>query len=102
MIIRGGVNIYPAEIEAALLAHPDVAEAAVVGIDDAARGQVVAAFVTTTLDADTLEAYCRDNLAPYKVPQTFTVLDELPKRSSGKVDKQVLANSTSRSTNMKR
>ncbi len=91
VIIRGGVNIYPAEIEATLLAHPSIAEAAVVGVDDPERGQVVTAFLVTTLDAETLEAYCRDKLAPYKVPQAFNVLPELPKRSSGKIDKKALA-----------
>ncbi len=90
VIIRGGVNIYPAEIEAALLSSPDVTEAAVLGRDDEARGQVVVAFVASTLDADALDAHCKENLAPYKVPQEFRVLDELPKRSSGKVDKQKL------------
>jgi acyl-coenzyme A synthetase/AMP-(fatty) acid ligase len=93
VIIRGGVNIYPAEIEAALLAHPDVAEAAVIGRDDSARGQVVIAFVATTLAVEALIDYCKSNLAPYKVPQEFRVLDELPKRSSGKVDKTALAQS---------
>jgi len=93
VIIRGGVNIYPAEIEAMLLSHADVLEAAVVGIDDSARGQVVTAFLVTALESESLEAYCRENLAPYKVPQAFTILDELPKRSSGKVDKVALASS---------
>ncbi|MDJ0709202.1 MAG: class I adenylate-forming enzyme family protein [Woeseiaceae bacterium] len=93
VIIRGGVNIYPAEIEAMLLAHPGIVEAAVVGVNDDARGQVVTAFLVTTLDVANLETYCQDNLAPYKVPQSFTLLDELPKRSSGKVDKKALAES---------
>ncbi len=90
VIIRGGVNIYPAEIEATLLAHPDIAEAAVVGVDDAERGQVVTAFLVTSLDARELESYCRENLAPYKVPQAFNKLPELPRRSSGKVDRKAL------------
>ena len=89
-IIRGGVNIYPAEIEAALLSHPDVIEAAVVGRDDADRGQVVIAFVVSNLDEAGLVAWCTENLAPYKVPQTFVAMDELPKRASGKVDKKEL------------
>jgi len=90
VIIRGGVNIYPAEIEALLLSHPNVDEVAVAGVDDSARGQVVTAFLTTTLAPDEVEAYCRDNLAPYKVPQRFTILVELPKRASGKIDKKAL------------
>jgi len=91
VIIRGGVNIYPAEIEATLLAHPDVMEAAVLARDDNDRGQVVVAFVSTTTDIKTLAAHCNSNLAPYKVPQLITVLAELPKRTSGKVDKVALA-----------
>ena len=91
VIIRGGVNIYPAEIEAILLAHPDVKEVSVIGIDDRARGQTVAAFLVTAIDVDALEVYCKEHMAPYKVPQRFTILDELPKRSSGKVDKVALA-----------
>lgn len=90
VIIRGGVNVYPAEIEAALLTHPGVAEAAVVGVADSARGQVVVAFVATQLNDETLLEYCKANLAPYKVPQEFRILEELPKRSSGKVDKKAL------------
>lgn len=90
VIIRGGVNIYPAEIEATLLSHPDIAEAAVMGIADSDRGQIVVAFIAGALDAGDLTDYCKDNLAPYKVPQEFRLLDELPKRSSGKVDKQAL------------
>lgn len=93
VIIRGGVNIYPVEIESALLRHDSVDEAAVLGREDAARGQVVVAFVSAARGVDTasLDAYCKSNLAPYKVPQEFRFLDTLPKRSSGKVDKQALA-----------
>ena len=94
VIIRGGVNIYPAEIEAILLSHPAVREAAVVGIDDPARGQTMTAFLVTTIDADALESYCKENLAPYKVPQVFRFLDSMPKRSSGKIDKAALTEMT--------
>ncbi len=90
VIIRGGINIYPAEIEATLLAHPKISEAAVLGRDDEARGQIVTAFVSTRLGTEALEAYCEANLAPYKVPQEFHIRDALPKRSSGKIDKQAL------------
>lgn len=90
VIIRGGVNIYPAEIEAALLANVDVDEVVVLGRDDKDRGQVVIAFIVTSLDEDTLDAFCRASLAPYKVPQEFRKLSELPKRSSGKVDRKAL------------
>ena len=93
VVIRGGVNIYPAEIEAVLLTHPEISEAAVLGRDDEARGQIVIAFVATSLPAEVLEDYCKANLAPYKVPQEFQVRDALPKRSSGKIDKQALIDS---------
>jgi acyl-coenzyme A synthetase/AMP-(fatty) acid ligase len=62
----------------------------VIGIDDSARGQVVTAFVATTLDPTSLQSFCAENLAPYKVPQDVRILEELPKRSSGKVDKKAL------------
>ena len=92
VIIRGGVNIYPAEIEAILTSHDAVTEAAVIGIDDVARGQVVRAYVATTgtVSESGLADYCRDRLAPYKVPNEFRFLAELPKRASGKVDKKAL------------
>lgn len=90
VIIRGGVNIYPAEIEAALLSRNDITEAAVMGVDDNARGQIVKAFVVTDADEDELRHWCATNLAPYKIPQEFIRLDVLPKRSSGKVDKKAL------------
>lgn len=93
VIIRGGVNVYPAEIESTLLTHPDIVEAAVLGREDEARGQIVVACVVAkrALDPAELETWCRDKLAPYKVPQSFRFLDKLPKRASGKVDKSVLA-----------
>ncbi len=93
VIIRGGVNVYPAEIEATLLQHGDVLEAAVVGVDDAGRGQAVLAYVATSgpLTDQQLEAYCRDKLAPYKVPQAFHLVEALPKKASGKVDKKALS-----------
>jgi acyl-CoA synthetase (AMP-forming)/AMP-acid ligase II len=90
VIIRGGVNIYPVEIEAFLLAHPDVREAAVIGANDKDRGQVVTAFVAASLNEDELRAHCAKNLAPYKIPEAFAIVEELPKRASGKIDKRAL------------
>lgn len=92
IVIRGGVNIYPAEIEATLLAHPNVVEAAVVGREDSARGQIVHAFLalTGTVATEDIEAWCRSKLAPYKVPQEYILMESLPKRASGKVDKKAL------------
>jgi len=96
VVIRGGVNIYPAEIEATLLQHAAVSEAAIMGVDDAARGQVLRAFVVATdsITESELTEYCKERLAPYKIPNEFVLLDELPKRASGKVDKQQLTSST--------
>ena len=90
VIIRGGVNVYPAEIESVLLTNPGITEVAVVGIDDDDRGQVVSAFFSGDADPDGLTDWCTERLAPYKVPQEFIALAELPKRSSGKIDKQAL------------
>ncbi len=92
VIIRGGVNIYPAEIEQTLQGLDGVTEAAVLGLNDRERGEIVVAFVAgpRVPDADTLTSHCKDRLAPYKIPQEFRLLDELPRRSSGKIDKQAL------------
>lgn len=92
MIIRGGVNIYPAEIEQTLIAHPAVADAAVVGWPSQERGEEVAAFVVrraAVTETDLLE-HCRRSLAPYKLPKGFFFVDELPKSALGKVLKQRL------------
>ena len=93
MIIRGGVNIYPAEIEETLAAHPAVAEAAVVGWPARERGEEVAAFVVcrAAVSEDDLLAHCRGSLAPYKIPKGIFFLDELPKSGLGKVLKPALA-----------
>jgi acyl-CoA synthetase (AMP-forming)/AMP-acid ligase II len=92
MIIRGGVNIYPAEIEQTLVAHPAVAEAAVVGWPSQERGEEVAAFVVcrATVTEQELIAHCRGTLAPYKIPKGVFLVDALPKSGMGKVLKPVL------------
>jgi len=92
VIIRGGINIYPSEIESILLQHPGISEAAVIGIADGQRGQVVNAYLAgTDLVIPELAEWCKGKLAPYKIPQQFHILAELPKRSSGKTDKKALA-----------
>ncbi len=93
VIIRGGVNIYPTEIEQVLLSHPDILDVAVVGIAQAERGQAVVAFVSGSdvPDAASLADFCRQSLAPYKIPEEFRILDGLPRRASGKVDRKALA-----------
>lgn len=97
MIIRGGVNVYPNEIEGVLLGHEQVAEAAVVGAPSAEFGEEVIAFVTTRqpIDPDVLRALCTMQLAPYKIPKTVIVLDEMPRTNVGKIDKQRLRGSLS-------
>jgi acyl-CoA synthetase (AMP-forming)/AMP-acid ligase II len=89
MIVSGGENIYPIEVEKTLAAHPEVAEAAVIGVDDEQYGQRLAAFVVLEPDAsatpETLKHHVRENLANYKVPREIVVLDELPRGSTGKI-----------------
>jgi acyl-CoA synthetase (AMP-forming)/AMP-acid ligase II len=87
MIIRGGVNIYPTDIESVLQQHPAVAEAAVVGAPDREFGEQVAAFVVTRQPVPSAELvdWCRARLASYKAPKFITVVPELPRNSSGKV-----------------
>jgi acyl-CoA synthetase (AMP-forming)/AMP-acid ligase II len=87
MIVSGGENVYPIEVEKILMSHPAVAEASVIGVDDEAYGQRLAAFVVLSGPAgtDDLKQHVRDNLANYKVPREITVLDELPRNNTGKV-----------------
>lgn len=92
MIISGGVNVYPREVEEVLVTHPTVAEAAVVGAPHDMWGEEVVAFVvsTGTLDAVALEAHCRESLAGFKVPKRFKSIDQLPRNPAGKVLKREL------------
>jgi acyl-CoA synthetase (AMP-forming)/AMP-acid ligase II len=94
MIIRGGENVYPKEIEDILHAHPAVADVAVVGKPDDMWGETVAAFVRLTPDCAVTEAelhaYCRTHLAAYKTPATWLFVDEFPLTASGKVRKKLL------------
>ena len=94
MIIRGGENIYPAEIEAVLIAHPAVGDVSVVGIPDETWGEVVAAFVRPapgqTPRLDDLFAYCREHLAAYKTPLHWRFVEQFPQTPSGKIQKSAL------------
>jgi fatty-acyl-CoA synthase len=94
MIIRGGENIYPREIEDVLIAHPDVADAAVIGVPDPRWGEQVAAFIRATPEAmpseDALLAFCRERLAAHKAPRHWAFVDTFPITGSGKVQKHVL------------
>jgi fatty-acyl-CoA synthase len=94
MIISGGENVYPAEVEAVLGQHPDVVEAAVVGVPDESFGQRLLGYVVLRQGAKTnaqqLRTHVRDQLANYKVPRDIVILDELPRNASGKVMKRQL------------
>jgi long-chain acyl-CoA synthetase len=94
VIIASGYNVYPREVEEVLFEHPDVLEAAVIGVPDAYRGETVKAYVVPkpgrTLDEKALDAHCRKYLAAYKVPKLYEFRDELPKTIVGKVLKRVL------------
>src|SRR3954471_4414081 len=94
MIIRGGENIYPREIEQVLFEHDDVTDVAVLGVPDPVWGEQVAAFIRPapgrTPDQDALFAYCRERLAPHKTPRYWSFVDAFPLTPSGKVQKYVL------------
>jgi len=94
MIIRGGFNIYPHDIEEVLAEHPAVAESAVIGVPDPVYGEQVEAFVVRRIGVDATEedlmALCRERLAKYKTPQRVTFVPDLPKSQVGKVLKRVL------------
>ena len=94
MIIRGGLNVYPREIEELLYEHPAVAEAAVIGVPHAELGEEVAAYVVLKPDAsateDELVEHVRSQVAPYKYPRTVTLIPELPKGATGKILKREL------------
>jgi malonyl-CoA/methylmalonyl-CoA synthetase len=92
LIISGGFNIYPREIEELLLEQTGVDEAAVVGVADDVRGEVPVAFIVSNegFDAETLERVCREQLASFKVPRRFDKVDSIPRTALGKVQKHLL------------
>jgi len=88
MILVSGFNVYPNEVEDVLAAHPDIAEAAVIGVQDVCTGEAVRAFVVPrnpALTADDVERYCRNQLTAYKVPRQIVFRDQLPKSPVGKI-----------------
>ncbi|MDT5296261.1 MAG: long-chain acyl-CoA synthetase, partial [Acidobacteriota bacterium] len=95
MIIRGGENIYPREIDELLYRHPAVAEAAAIGVPDELYGEEVAAFVVLkeghAATVDDIDAFCREHMADFKCPKTVVITDSLPKGPTGKVLKRELA-----------
>jgi len=94
MIVSGGENIYPAEVENVLMSHPDVADVAVIGVPDERWGETVKAVVVpvggAAIDADTLISWCRERLAHFKCPRSVDVTDALPRNPSGKILKREL------------
>lgn len=94
MIINGGFNVYPQEIENVLYEHPDIHECAVVGVPDKEQGEIVKAYLVAkkgkNIDREDIKGFCYRNLTPYKVPKQFEVIDELPRNTVGKILKRVL------------
>jgi fatty-acyl-CoA synthase len=94
LIIRGGENIYPPEVEEFLHHHPAVAEVAVVGLPDARFGEVIAAWIVprpgSTITPEDVRRYCRGQIAHFKVPQYVLVVPQLPRTVTGKVRKHIL------------
>lgn len=94
LIIRGGYNVYPSEVEEVLYQHPDIVEAAVVGVADPAYGEEVAAAIVlrdgSSLTTDELRAWAKERLSAYKVPHLVQVLPALPKGPSGKILKRAI------------
>jgi len=98
MIVSGGENVFPVEVEELLVTHPAIVEASAVGVDDEEFGKRLRAFVVTASGTEVSEAevkqFVKDNLARYKVPREVVFLDELPRNPTGKVLKRDLANPT--------
>jgi malonyl-CoA/methylmalonyl-CoA synthetase len=93
LIISGGFNIYPREIEEMLVTFPGVSEAAVIGLPDAKWGEVPAAYLVCTgaIDREALLAYCRTQLASFKVPKEIHLVETLPRNAMGKLQKHLLS-----------
>jgi long-chain acyl-CoA synthetase len=94
MILRGGFNVYPREVEEVLYEHEEVVEAAVIGVPHERHGEEVEAIVALTADAkatpEELQAFCKERLAAYKYPRTVRIMTELPKGPTGKILKREL------------
>lgn len=90
--ISGGENVYPAEVERALLLHPKVSEVAVIGVPDKKWGEVGKAFIVVKehIKEEELSNFCYSKLAKFKVPKTFVLMDELPKNDTGKINRKAL------------
>jgi acyl-CoA synthetase (AMP-forming)/AMP-acid ligase II len=94
MIVSGGTNIYPIEVENVLFEHPDIADVAVIGVPDAKWGEALMAVCVARSanppSSDALIGFCRERLGGYKIPRHYQFVSELPRNASGKVLKRVL------------
>ncbi|MCH7902389.1 AMP-binding protein, partial [archaeon] len=94
LIISGGINIYPVEIEEVINSHPEVQESAVIGVPDKFFGEAVKAFVVLkngiTVDENDIISYCKQKVASYKKPKYIEFIENLPRNTMGKVQKNVL------------
>jgi long-chain acyl-CoA synthetase len=94
MVITGGENVYPREVEEILYTFPDVSECAVIGLPDLEWGEKVTAFIVTkpgkTIDCMEVKTYLKSQLSPFKVPKEYRIVEELPKSPTGKILKRIL------------
>ena len=94
MVISGGENIYPLEVERVLNSHPDIVESSVIGIPDTHYGEALLAICVTkepdTLDEEAVVDFCRASLAGYKIPRKFALTSSLPRNAAGKIQKALL------------
>jgi fatty-acyl-CoA synthase len=97
MIIRGGENVYPREIEEFLYTHPEISDVQVYGVPDEKYGEQIAAAIIlkkdSSLTADDIKEFCRENIAHYKVPEYVDFVEEYPMTASGKIQKYKLRES---------
>jgi fatty-acyl-CoA synthase len=91
MVIRGGENIYPREVEEYLYRHPEIQDVQVFGVPDAKYGEELCAWVIskggTALDAESVRAFCQDRIAQYKIPRHIRIVESFPSTVTGKVQK---------------
>ncbi|WP_042347350.1 AMP-binding protein [Bacillus massiliigorillae] len=90
MILYGGINIFPEEIEKVLVAHPEIEEAIIMGTTDSYWGQIVIAFIQGTISKKEAQAYCKQHLASYKIPRKWYFVDQMPLTAGGKISRPKL------------
>ena len=94
MVISGGINVYPREVEEVLFKHPNVSDAAVIGIPDEKWGEAIKAYIVTTSsnkgDAEEIRSFCEQEISKIKVPKIIEFIEEIPRNAGGKVLKTEL------------